>query len=210
MVTLLGGVCKKARDLGAKVISISGRSGYIYDPDGINTDEKIDFLVQIRTDNQTTLEDYAKKFNCQFFKNEKPWGLKGDIAIPCATQNEIQLEDAKKLKENGVKYIIEGANMPTTPEAMAFFKENNIILAPAKAANAGGVAVSALEMAQNSMRYSWSSEEVDQKLHQIMISIHQACKEASAKYNLGYDLVAGANIAGFEKVVSAMISQGIY
>ena len=204
------GVCKKARDLGAKVISISGRSGYIYDPDGINTDEKIDFLVQIRTDNQTTLEDYAKKFNCQFFKNEKPWGLKGDIAIPCATQNEIQLEDAKKLKENGVKYIIEGANMPTTPEAMAFFKEKNIILAPAKAANAGGVAVSALEMSQNSMRYSWSSEEVDQKLHQIMISIHQACKEASAKYNLGYDLVAGANIAGFEKVVSAMISQGIY
>lgn len=204
------GVCLKARELGAKVISISGRDGYIYDPEGINTDEKIDFLVKIRTDNATKLEDYAKKFNCQFFKGEKPWGLKADLAMPCATQNEITLEDAKKLKENGIKYIIECANMPTTIEAMQYFKQNQIILAPAKAANAGGVAVSALEMAQNSMRYAWTKEEVDQKLKQIMTNIHNSCKEASQKYGLGYDLVAGANIAGFEKVVAAMISQGIY
>lgn len=204
------GVCLKAKELGAKVISISGRDGYIYDPEGINTDEKIDFLVKIRESNDVKLKDYAEKFNCQFFPKEKPWGLKGDIAMPCATQNEIGLEEAKLLAANGVKYVIEGANMPTLPEAMNFFKENDIILGPAKAANAGGVAVSALEMAQNSMRYSWTKEEVDAKLKQIMQSIHAASKAASEKYGLGYDLVAGANIAGFEKVVAAMISQGIY
>ena len=204
------GVCIKARELGAKVVSISGRDGYVYDPDGINTDEKINFLVKIRESNDVRLEDYAKTFNCEFFPKQKPWGLKGDIAMPCATENEIGLEEAKLLASNGVKYVVEGANMPTLPEAMNYFKENGIILAPAKAANAGGVAVSALEMAQNSMRYSWTREEVDTKLKQIMQNIHQACKEASAKYDLGYDLVAGANIAGFEKVVAAMISQGIY
>lgn len=204
------GVCIKARELGAKVVSISGRDGYVYDPEGINTDEKINFLVKIRESNDVRLEDYAKTFNCEFFPKQKPWGLKGDIAMPCATENEIGLEEAKLLASNGVKYIVEGANMPTLPEAMNYFKENGIILAPAKAANAGGVAVSALEMTQNSMRYSWTREEVDTKLKQIMQNIHQACKEASAKYDLGYDLVAGANIAGFEKVVAAMMSQGIY
>ena len=130
--------------------------------------------------------------------------------MPCATQNEIGLEEAEQLAKNGVRYVIEGANMPTRPEAMNFFKANKIILGPAKAANAGGVAVSALEMAQNSMRYSWTKEEVDEKLKQIMQNIHAASKAASEKYGLGYDLVAGANIAGFEKVVAAMISQGIY
>ena len=204
------GVCLKARDYGAKVISISGRDGYVYDPEGINTDEKINFLVKIRESNDVKLEDYAKTFNCEFFPKQKPWGLKGDIAMPCATQNEISLEEAKALTANGVKYVIEGANMPTYPEAIDYFKENNVILGPAKAANAGGVAVSALEMAQNSMRYGWTSEEVDAKLKQIMISIYTASKEASAKYGLGYDLVAGANIAGFEKVVAAMIAQGNY
>lgn len=204
------GVCLKARDYGAKVISISGRDGYVYDPEGINTDEKINFLVKIRESNDVKLEDYAKTFNCEFFPKQKPWGLKGDIAMPCATQNEISLEEAKTLTANGVKYVIEGANMPTYPEAIDYFKENNVILGPAKAANAGGVAVSALEMAQNSMRYGWTSEEVDAKLKQIMISIYTASKEASAKYGLGYDLVAGANIAGFEKVVAAMIAQGNY
>lgn len=204
------GVCLKAKELGAKVISISGRDGYIYDPNGINTDEKIDFLVKIRESNDVKLADYAKAFNCEFFPGQKPWGLKGDIAMPCATQNEIGLEEAEQLAKNGVCYVIEGANMPTRPEAMSFFKANKIILGPAKAANAGGVAVSALEMAQNSMRYSWTSEEVDAKLKQIMQNIHAASKAASEKYGLGYDLVAGANIAGFEKVVAAMISQGIY
>ena len=204
------GVCLKARDYGAKVISISGRDGYVYDPEGINTDEKINFLVKIRESNDVKLEDYAKTFNCEFFPKQKPWGLKGDIAMPCATQNEISLEEAKTLTANGIKYVIEGANMPTYPEAIDYFKENNVILGPAKAANAGGVAVSALEMAQNSMRYGWTSEEVDAKLKQIMISIYTASKEASAKYGLGYDLVAGANIAGFEKVVAAMIAQGNY
>ncbi len=204
------GVCKKAKELGAKVISISGRDGYVYDKDGINTDEKIDFLLQIRERNDVKLKDYAEKFGAEFHAKEKPWGLKGDIAIPCATQNEIGIEEAKKLKANGVKLVVEGANMPTNPEAMEFFKENDIILGPAKAANAGGVAVSALEMAQNSMRYSWSAEEVDAKLKAIMQSIHENSKNASEKYGLGYDLVAGANIAGFEKVVEAMIAQGIY
>ena len=204
------GVCLKARDYGAKVISISGRDGYVYDPEGINTDEKINFLVKIRESNDVKLEDYAKTFNCEFFPKQKPWGLKGDIAMPCATQNEISLEEAKTLTANGIKYVIEGANMPTYPEAIDYFKENNVILGPAKAANAGGVAVSALEMAQNSMRYGWTSEDVDAKLKQIMISIYTASKEASAKYGLGYDLVAGANIAGFEKVVAAMIAQGNY
>ena len=203
------GVCLKARDMGAKVISISGRDGYIYDEDGITTDEKIDFLVKIRTSNDVKLEDYAKEFGCTFIANQKPWTLKADIAIPCATQNEISLEEAKVLVSNGVTLIIEGANMPTTKEAIEYFTSNGGIIAPGKAANAGGVAVSALEMSQNSMRYSWTSQEVDEKLKQIMINIHRSCKEASAKYGYGYNLIAGANIAGFEKVVEAMVAQGI-
>ncbi|WP_294463780.1 NADP-specific glutamate dehydrogenase [uncultured Anaerofustis sp.] len=204
------GVCIKAKEMGAKVVSISGRDGYIYDKDGINTDEKIDFLLQIRERNDVKLKDYAEKFGAEFHAKEKPWGLKGDIAIPCATQNEIGIEEAKKLKENGIKLVVEGANMPTTPEAMEYFKENEVVLGPAKAANAGGVATSALEMAQNSMRYSWTAEEVDAKLKEIMKNIHENSKNASEKYGLGYDLVAGANIAGFEKVVEAMIAQGVY
>lgn len=204
------GVCLKAREYGAKVVSISGRDGYVYDPDGIVTDEKIEFLVQIRSHNNVKLKDYAEKFGCEFHAGEKPWGLKVDMAFPCATQNEIGLDEVKQLVANGVKYIIEGANMPTTPEAIAYFLENKGILGPAKAANAGGVAVSALEMAQNSMRYSWTKEEVDAKLHQIMIDIHNSSVAAAEKYGLGYDLIKGANIAGFEKVVAAMISQGIY
>ena len=202
------GVCLKAREYGAKVVSISGRDGYVYDPDGIVTDEKIEFLVQIRSHNNVKLKDYAEKFGCEFHAGEKPWGLKVDMAFPCATQNEIGLDEVKQLVANGVKYIIEGANMPTTPEAITYFLENKGILGPAKAANAGGVAVSALEMAQNSMRYSWTKEEVDAKLHQIMID--NSSVAAAEKYGLGYDLIKGANIAGFEKVVAAMISQGIY
>jgi glutamate dehydrogenase (NADP+) len=204
------GVCMKATEYGAKVVSISGRDGYVYDPEGINTQEKFDFLLKIRANNDVKLKDYAEEFGCEFFPKEKPWGLKVDMAFPCATQNDITEEDAKKLVANGCKYIIEGANMPTTPEAISYFLANGGILGPAKAANAGGVAVSALEMSQNSMRYNWTSEEVDAKLHTIMVDIYNHSVEAAAKYGLGYDLIKGANIAGFEKVVDAMIAQGIY
>ena len=204
------GVCLKAREYGAKVVSISGRDGYVYDPEGITTDEKIDFLLQIRSSNNVKLKDYAEKFGCEFHAGEKPWGLKVDMAFPCATQNEIGEEEAKQLIANGCKYIIEGANMPSTPEAIAYFTANGGTLGPAKAANAGGVAVSALEMSQNSMRYNWTSEEVDEKLHNIMKSIFNNSVAAAEKYGLGFDLIKGANIAGFEKVVEAMISQGIY
>mgnify|MGYP000768749598 FL=1 len=173
-------------------------------------DEKIDFLLKIRSSNDVKLKDYAEKFGCEFHPGEKPWGLKVDMAFPCATQNEIGEEEAKQLIANGCKYIIEGANMPSTPEAIAYFTANGGTLGPAKAANAGGVAVSALEMSQNSMRYNWSSEEVDEKLHNIMKSIFNNSVAAAEKYGLGFDLIKGANIAGFEKVVEAMISQGIY
>lgn len=204
------GVCIKAKEYGAKVVSISGRDGYVYDPEGITTDEKIDFLVKIRTSNDVKLKDYAEKFGCEFHPGEKPWGLKVDMAFPCATQNEITEKEAKQLIENGCKYIIEGANMPTTPDGVSYFTSNGGILGPAKAANAGGVAVSALEMSQNSMRYNWTREEVDEKLHNIMKSIFNNSVEAAKKYGLGFDLIKGANIAGFEKVVEAMIAQGIY
>ena len=174
------------------------------------SDEKIDFLLKIRSSNDVKLKDYAEKFGCEFHPGEKPWGLKVDMAFPCATQNEIGEEEAKQLIANGCKYIIEGANMPSTPEAIAYFTANGGTLGPAKAANAGGVAVSALEMSQNSMRYNWTSEEVDEKLHNIMKSIFNNSVAAAEKYGLGFDLIKGANIAGFEKVVEAMISQGIY
>ncbi|CAF2396565.1 unnamed protein product [Rotaria sp. Silwood2] len=204
------GVCLKARDIGSKVISISGRDGYIHDPEGIDTDEKIDFLLRIRSCNDVKLEDYAKKFGAKFYPKEKPWNLKGDIAFPSATQNEIDVEEAKVLTNNGIKYVFEGANFPTTPEAMDYFKKHGVVLGPAIAANAGGVAVSELEMTQNSTRLLWTKEKVDSKLKEIMVNIHKKSKEAAEKYGLGYDLVAGANIAGFEKVAEAMIAQGTY
>ncbi len=204
------GTCKKVRDLGGKVVTISGSRGYIYDPEGVVTDEKIAFLLAIRASNDVSLEDYAKTFNCKFYPGEKPWGVKADIAIPCATQNEIGLEEASLLIKNGVKYIIEAANMPVNNEAIKVLVEAGIVVGPGKAANAGGVAVSGLEMSQNSMRYSWTAEEVDTKLHDIMKNIFASCVKASNDYDLGYDLIAGANIAGFEKVAKAMIAQGKY
>jgi len=151
-----------------------------------------------------------KKFGVKFYAKQKPYFLKGDIAFPSATENEIGLEEAKALFANGVRYVFEGANFPTTPDAMKFFKENGVILGPAIAANAGGVAVSELEMTQNSERLLWTKEKVDAKLKEIMVNIHKKSKEAAEKYGLGYDLVAGANIAGFEKVAEAMIAQGTY
>ena len=203
------GVCKKVSELGGKVVTISGPDGYVYDPDGVTTDEKINFLLEMRASGRDKAQDYADKFGCQFFAGEKPWGVKVDICMPCATQNEIKEEEAKKIIANGTKYYIEVANMPTTNEAVALLKENGLIIGPSKAVNAGGVAVSALEMAQNSMRYSWSSEEVDEKLKGIMINIHNASMEAAEEYGLGYDLVAGANIAGFKKVADAMLAYGV-
>ena len=203
------GVAAKVSQLGGKVITISGPDGYVYDPDGVTTQEKIDFMLEMRASGRDRAQDYADKFGCQFFAGEKPWSVKADICMPCATQNEIGIEEAKKIIANGTKYYIEVANMPTTNEAVALLKDSGLIVGPSKAVNAGGVAVSALEMAQNSMRYSWSAEEVDEKLKGIMANIHKVSVDAAEEYGLGYDLVAGANIAGFKKVAEAMLAYGI-
>ena len=203
------GAAKKIAELGGKVVTISGPDGYVYDKDGITTDEKIDYMLEMRASGRDKVQDYADKFGCEFFPGQKPWGVKVDVAMPCATQNEINMDEAKKLVANGVQYYIEVANMPTTNDALEYLKENVKVVAPSKAVNAGGVAVSALEMGQNSMRYNWTAEEVDARLQQIMKDIHDHSAAAAEKYGLGYDLVAGANIAGFIKVADAMMAQGI-
>jgi glutamate dehydrogenase (NADP+) len=203
------GVCLKVSQLGGKVVTLSGPDGYIYDPDGV-VGEKIDYLLEMRASGRDRVQDYADKFGVKFFKGEKPWGVKADIIMPSATQNDIQLEHAKQIVENGIKMVCEVANMPCTNEAVEYFQSHGVVVGPAKAANAGGVATSALEMSQNSMRLSWTAEEVDSKLHQIMINIYNNCKHASEEYGFGYNLVAGANIAGFVKVADAMHSQGLY
>jgi len=204
------GVCKKADQLGAKVVTISGPDGYVYDKDGI-TGEKVDYLLTMRASGLDRAEEYVKKYpSAKFFKGEKPWGVPVDIALPCATQNEIGMEEAKKLVANGVKYYVEVANMPTSKEAMKYLKANLLAVGPSKAANAGGVAVSALEMTQNSMRISWTEDEVNEKLSQIMKNIHAECAKKADEYGFGYDLTAGANIAGFIKVADAMVAEGLY
>ena len=203
------GAVLKITELGGKVVTISGPDGYIYDKDGVNTEEKINYLLEMRASGRNKAQDYADKFGVPFFAGKKPWGEKVDIVMPCATQNEVRIEDAKQIVKNGVKYYIEVANMPTTNEALEYLMENGVICAPAKAVNAGGVACSALEMSQNSMRYSWTAEEVDAKLDQIMRDIHKNSMEAAEAEGLGYNLVAGANIAGFKKVAEAMMAQGI-
>lgn len=203
------GAAKKVSELGGKVVTLSGPDGYIYDPNGISG-AKIDYMLEMRASGRDKVEDYANKFGVQFFPGEKPWGQKVDIAMPCATQNEITIEEAKKLVANGVKFLVEGANMPTTNEALKYLQDNGVLIGPAKAANAGGVATSALEMTQNSMRLAWTEQEVDEKLHQIMINIHNNAMNAAEEYGYGYNLVAGANIAGFAKVAKAMTEQGIY
>ena len=204
------GTAKKVAELGGKVVTISGPDGYVYDPDGVITDEKINYLLEMRASGRDKVQDYADKFGVEFFAGQKPWGVKVDVAMPCATQNEIGMKEAEQLVANGVPYYIEVANMPTTNEALAYLMKNCKVVAPSKAVNAGGVAVSALEMSQNSSRYSWTSEEVDEKLKHIMKTIHDSSAAAAAEYGLGYDLVAGANIAGFAKVADAMLSQGIF
>ena len=203
------GTVKKITELGGKVVAISGPDGYVYNEDGICTEEKIQFMLDMRASGHDKVQDYADKFGVPFFPGQKPWGIKADILMPCATQNEVGMAEAEKIVANGIKYYVEVSNMPTTNEAMAFLKSNGVIVAPSKAVNAGGVAVSGLEMSQNSMRYSWTAEEVDAKLKQIMYNIFWNSYNAAKKYGMEGDLVAGANIAGFEKVAQAMMAQGI-
>ena len=202
------GTVKKVTELGGKVLTISGPDGYVYDEDGINTEEKINFMLEMRSSGRDKVQDYADKFGVPFFPGEKPWGVKADILMPCATQNEVGIAEAEKIVANGVKYYVEVSNMPSSNEAIAYLKKNNVIVAPSKAVNAGGVAVSGLEMSQNSMRYSWTAEEVDAKLKQIMYNIYWNSYNAAKKYGMEGDLVAGANLAGFEKVAEAMLAQG--
>lgn len=203
------GICAKVEQLGGKVVTLSGPDGYIYDPNGI-VGEKVLFMREMLNIDRNKVETYAKKYGCQFFPGQKPWNVKVDVVIPAATQNDIHIEHAKQIVANGIKYVVEAANMPTTNEALKYLQENGVTVGPAKAANAGGVATSALEMSQNSMRLSWTAEEVDQKLHQIMVNIYNNSKKAAEDYGFGYNLVAGANIAGFVKVAEAMQAQGNY
>ena len=202
------GVVKKVTELGGKVVTLSGPDGYIYDEDGICTEEKINYMLEMRDSCRDKVQDYADKFNVPFFAGEKPWGVKADIIMPCATQNEVGMAEAEKIVANGIKYYVEVSNMPTTNEAIEYLKENGLVVAPSKAVNAGGVAVSGLEMSQNSMRYNWSAEEVDAKLKDIMKSIYKNSYDAAKEYGMEGDLVAGANIAGFIKVAEAMKAQG--
>ncbi len=199
----------KATQLGARVVTISGPDGYVYDPDGISG-EKIDYLLELRASNQDIVKPYTYEFpNAQFFEGKRPWEVKCDVALPCAIQNELNAEDAQNLVNNGVMCVSEGANMPCTPEAMEIFLKAKILYGPGKASNAGGVATSGLEQTQNAMKLNWTAEEVEAKLHQIMINIHDAC----VKYGKGEDgyvnYVKGSNVAGFIKVADAMIDQGV-
>ena len=203
------GTVAKLNELGAKVVTISGPDGYVYDEDGVSG-EKIDYMLELRASGENIVEPYAKKFkSAKFFKGEKPWGVKADLYIPCATQNEIHIEDAKKMVENGCKYLCEGANMPTTNEALEYLHNNKVVIGPSKAANAGGVACSCIEMGQNAGHTVFTPAQVYEQLEQIMVNIHKQAAEASAKYGYDYDLVKGANIAGFLRVADAMMAQGI-
>ncbi len=203
------GAALKATQLGAKVITISGPDGYVYDPDGISG-EKIEYLLELRASNQDIVKPYTYEFpNAQFFEGKRPWEQKADIAMPCAIQNELNEEDAKNLVKNGVMAISEGANMPCTPEAVEIIQEAKILYGPGKAANAGGVSTSGLEQTQNAMMLSWPAEEVEEKLHQIMKNIHEKCKKYGEDEDGYIDYVKGANIAGFIKVADAMIDQGV-
>jgi len=203
------GTVKKIAELGGKVLTISGPDGYVYDEDGINTEEKINYMLEMRASGRDKVQDYADKFGVPFYAGQKPWGVKADVLMPCATQNEIKMAEAEQIVANGTKYYVEVANMPTTNDAMAYLKSNGVVVAPSKAVNAGGVSVSGLEMSQNSMRYSWTAEEVDAKLKQIMKNIYWNSYNAAKEYGMEGDLVAGANIAGFQKVADAMMAQGI-
>ncbi len=205
------GIMKKAAQLGAKVTYMSGSAGYIHDPDGIGTEEKLQFILDLREKNSKDLKSYADKFGCEFYPKQKFWGVDDvDIYMPAATQNEVDLEDAKKIVASGVKYYLEVSNMPTSNEAMAYLKEHGVIVAPSKAVNAGGVGAAALEMSQNAEMMVWTAQEVDDLLKRMMKEIYEKSVDAAERYGLGYDLVSGANIAGFEKVAQAMMEQGVF
>ncbi len=203
------GATMKATELGAKVVCISGPDGYIYDENGVSTQEKFDYMCELRNSGNDVVEPYAKKFGAQFFAGKKPWEHKVDIALPCAIQNELNGDDAKKLVENGVTIVAEVSNMGCTAEAAEYFVEKRIIFAPGKAVNCGGVSCSCLEMSQNAAHIYWSEAEVDERLHQIMKDIHTQCVEYGKEPDGYINYVKGANIAGFMKVAKAMIGQGV-
>jgi glutamate dehydrogenase (NADP+) len=203
------GAASKVTELGGKVVTISGPDGYIYDPAGISGD-KIKYMLELRASNEDIVKPYSYEFpEAKFFQGKHPWEVKCDVALPCATQNELNKEDAMALINNGVMVVAEGANMPSTPEAVEAFHENKILFGPGKAVNAGGVATSGLEMSQNSMKLNWPAEEVDNRLHQIMIDIHSVCVKHGTDAEGYIDYVKGANIAGFLKVANAMLDQGV-
>ena len=202
------GAATKVTQLGGKVVTISGPDGFVYDKDGIKG-EKIDYMLQMRASGNDRAKDYADKFTTEFFAGKRPWSVKVDVALPCATQNELDENDAKELVKNGCKCVAEGANMPTTIAGFKVFTGAGILYAPGKASNAGGVATSGLEMSQNSMRLPWAAEEVDKRLHDIMKNIHQTCVDTAAKYGTPGNYVNGANIAGFLKVADSMLDQGL-
>ena len=206
------GIMKKASQLGAKVTYFAGPDGYIHDPDGVCGEEKLNFILEMRAKDPMHCKPYADKFGVEFIEGQKCWGVKDvDVYMPAATQNDVNMEWAKKIAESGVPYYIEVGNMPTTNDALAFLMEQkHLTVAPSKAVNACGVSVSELEMAQNAQRIYWSAEEVDAKMESIMKNIYDASVEAAERYGLGYNLVAGANIAGFQKVADAMMAQGIF
>jgi glutamate dehydrogenase/leucine dehydrogenase len=198
---------EKVNELGGKVVTASDSSGFIYDPNGIDN-KKLAYLMELKNIKRGRIKEYADKYGVQYFENERPWGIKVDVALPCATQNEVNEEEAQLLIKNGCYCISEGANMPSTPEAIKIYIDNKILYGPGKAANAGGVSVSGLEMSQNSMRYSWTREEVDTKLHSIMVNIHENCVKWGKEGDF-INYVNGANIAGFVKVADAMLAQGL-
>lgn len=204
------GVCRKIAELGGKVVTLSGPDGYVYDPDGVCTQEKFDFMAEMRVGGRDRVQEYAERFGVEFFPDRRPWEVPVDIAIPCATQNELDVSDAVRILANDVRYYVEAANMPATAEALKLLRLSpKILTAGAKAAGSGGVAVSALEMAQNSIRYSWSRKEVDDRLREIMSEIYDTSAAAAEAYGLGYDLIAGNDIAAFKKISEAMIAQGL-
>ncbi|MDT8393610.1 MAG: NADP-specific glutamate dehydrogenase [Bacteroidales bacterium] len=203
------GAARKINELGGKVVTISGPDGYVYDPEGIS-DDKIEYMLELRASNQDIVKPYTYEFpQAQFHEGKRPWEVKCDVAMPCATQNELNKEDAENLIKNGCICVAEGANMPSTPEAVEVFLENKILYGPGKAVNAGGVATSGLEMSQNSMKLNWPATEVDERLHHIMCSIHEACAEHGTEADGYINYVKGANIAGFLKVANSMIDQGL-
>ncbi len=198
---------QKIMHLGGKVLTLSDSSGFIHDPDGLN-EEKLDYIIDLKTNRRGRISEFAEKFKCKFHKDKRPWSIKADLAFPCATQNELELPDAKLLIKNGCRAVAEGANMPTTKDAIDAFHKAKIIFSPGKASNAGGVAVSGLEMTQNSIRLSWQREELEERLKTIMHDIHQQCVNYGTEKD-HVDYIKGANIAGFVKVAEAMVAYGV-